>query len=91
MKITNEFIEKLRSGGEFNHEGETYECFRYGGIGRNSWKYLKSEASSKMIKIEYSLRKVGEDEYVGIEVIKRVVWWKDYNKGGVIDTWNWLL
>lgn len=91
MKITNELISKLKDGGELTYEGETYDCFEYGGSGWDSWQYLKSKTTDKMIKFEYRLHKVGEDEYFGIEDIRKVVWWEDYEKGTIIDMWNWIL
>lgn len=61
----------------------------HGGSPADSYVYWSSKDSHKEIKMEYIMRKVGQDHYSGIERIKSITLWEDYDEGIVIDEINY--
>lgn len=88
MLVTNYLINKLKDAGDtLKYKGENYVMLEYGGEGRNCYVYYESKDSKKMIKMEYTLHKVKDNHYKGIDKVKTVTIWEDYWNGLVLDEW----
>lgn len=71
---------------KFTFEGDEYVLSQYGGPGPKSWCLWLS--GSKGIALQYSLKKVGDDAYSGLDTIYGIEIWGDYHAGRLIGSWE---
>lgn len=86
--IELEKVIRNKKGSKFEFKGETYVINEYGEYSKEKkedYVHYKSNETEKEVSVVYTMNKVGQDHYSGMNKIKSLIWWENYKEGTVIE------